>query len=100
GITEGGYEAASSYVLQREQFGQPIATFQAIQFMLADMATGIAAGQLLLYRAAMVKEKGQRVTREASMAKLFCSELAMRCAHDAVQIHGGYGYVKEYPVEP
>jgi alkylation response protein AidB-like acyl-CoA dehydrogenase len=63
------------------------------------MATGIAAGQMLLYRAAVLKDKQARVTREASMAKLFCSELAMRCAHDAVQIHGGYGYVKEYPVE-
>jgi alkylation response protein AidB-like acyl-CoA dehydrogenase len=99
GIAEACCEAATSYALQREQFGQPIANFQAIQFMLADMATGIAAGQLLLYRAAVLKDKQARVTREASMAKLFCSELAMRCAHDAVQIHGGYGYVKEYPVE-
>src|SRR4051812_6903556 len=92
GIAEGSFEAATNYALQREQFGQPIANFQAIQFMLADMATGIAAGQLLLYRAATLKDRGARVTREASMAKLFCSELAMRCAHDAVQIHGGYGY--------
>jgi butyryl-CoA dehydrogenase len=63
------------------------------------MATGISAGQLLLYRAATRKDRRPRVTSEAAMAKLFCSELAMRCAHDAVQIHGGYGYVKEYPVE-
>ncbi|HMA36444.1 MAG TPA: acyl-CoA dehydrogenase family protein [Chloroflexia bacterium] len=99
GIAEGAYEAAAAYALQREQFGKPIAEHQAIQFMLADMATGIAAGQLLLYRAAVRKDRQERVTSEAAMAKLFCSELAMRCAHDAVQIHGGYGYVKEYPVE-
>ena len=99
GIAEGSCEAATSYALQREQFGQPIANFQAIQFMLADMATGIAAGQLLLYRAATLKDRQERVTKEASMAKVFCSELAMRCAHAAVQIHGGYGYVTEYPVE-
>jgi butyryl-CoA dehydrogenase len=99
GIAEGAYEAARAYALQREQFGRPIAEHQAIQFMLADMATGIAAGQLLLYKAATRKDRQERVTSEAAMAKLFCSELAMRCAHDAVQIHGGYGYVKEYPVE-
>lgn len=99
GIAEGAYEAARAYAVQREQFGHPIADFQAIQFMLADMATGISAGQLLLYRAAVLKDRQERVTKEAAMAKLFCSELAMRCAHDAVQIHGGYGYVKEYPVE-
>ena len=99
GIAEGAYEAARAYALQREQFGRPIAEHQAIQFMLADMATGIAAGQLLLYKAAVGKDRQERVTSEAAMAKLFCSELAMRCAHDAVQIHGGYGYVKEYPVE-
>ena len=99
GIAEGAYEAARAYALQREQFGRPIADHQAIQFMLADMATGIAAGQLLLYKAAVRKDRQERVTSEAAMAKLFCSELAMRCAHDAVQIHGGYGYVKEYPVE-
>ncbi|HUS13854.1 MAG TPA: acyl-CoA dehydrogenase family protein, partial [Chloroflexia bacterium] len=99
GIAEGAYEAARAYALQREQFGKPIAEHQAIQFMLADMATGIEAGQLLLYQAATRKDQRPRVTREAAMAKLFCTELAMRCAHDAVQIHGGYGYVKEYPVE-
>ncbi len=99
GIAEGAYAAARDYALQREQFGQPIAEFQAIQMMLADMLTGIEAGQALLYRAAWLKDRQERVTREAAMAKLFCSELAMRCAHDAVQIHGGYGYVKEYPVE-
>ncbi len=99
GIAEGAYAAAVAYAMQREQFGKPIAEHQAIQFMLADMAVGIEAGQLLLYRAAVLKDRQPRVTREAAMAKLFCSELAMRCAHDAVQIHGGYGYVKEYAVE-
>jgi alkylation response protein AidB-like acyl-CoA dehydrogenase len=99
GIAEGAYEAARAYALQREQFGRPIAEHQAIQFVLADMATGIAAGQLLLYKAAARKDRQGRGTSEASMAELFCSDWAMRCAHDAVQIHGGYGYVKEYPVE-
>ncbi len=99
GIAEGAYAAAVAYAQQREQFGKLIADHQAIQFMLADMAVGIEVGQLLLYRAAVLKDRQPRVTREAAMAKLFCSELAMRCAHDAVQIHGGYGYVKEYAVE-
>lgn len=99
GIAEGAYAAAVDYALQREQFGKPIAEHQAIAFMLADMAVGIEAGQMLLYRAAIGKDRQPRVTREAAMAKLFCSELAMRVAHDAVQIHGGYGYVKEYAVE-
>ncbi len=99
GIAEGAFAAATAYALQREQFGKPIADHQAIQFMLADMTVGIEAGRLLLYRAAVLKDRQERVTREAAMAKLFCSELAMRCAHDAVQIHGGYGYVKEYAVE-
>ena len=99
GIAEGAFEAATSYALQRQQFGRPISDFQAIQFMLADMEVGIEAGRVLLYRAAWLKDRQPRVTAEASMAKLFCSELAMRCAHDAVQIHGGYGYVKEYAVE-
>ena len=100
GIAEGAYEAARAYALQREQFGKPIAEFQAIQFMLADMATGISGGPAAaLPRRHAARTGQQRVTSEASMAKLFASELAMRCAHDAVQIHGGYGYVKEYPVE-
>ncbi len=99
GIAEGAYDAAVTYAMERNQFGKPIAEHQAIQFMLADMATGIEAGQMLLYKAAVRKDRRERVTSEASMAKLFCSELAMKCAHDAVQIHGGYGYVKEYPVE-
>jgi alkylation response protein AidB-like acyl-CoA dehydrogenase len=99
GIAQRAYEESVSYSLQREQFGAPISEHQAIQFMLADMATGLDAARLLLYRAATMRDKGQRVSKEASMAKLFASELAMKSAWAAVQIHGGYGYVKEYAVE-
>ncbi len=99
GITQRVFDEATSYSLQREQFGGPISDQQAIQFMLADMATGLSAARLLLYRAATMRDSGKRVTKEASMAKLFASELAMKSAWAAVQIHGGYGYVKEYPVE-
>jgi alkylation response protein AidB-like acyl-CoA dehydrogenase len=99
GIAQRAYDEALSYSAQREQFGGPIADKQAIQFMLAYMATGLSAARLLLYRAATMKDKGQRISKEASMAKLFASELAMKSAWAAVQIHGGYGYVKEYPVE-
>jgi acyl-CoA dehydrogenase len=99
GITQRVFDESVSYSLQREQFGGPIADKQAIQFMLADMATGLSAARLLLYRAATMKDKGQSVSKEASIAKLFASELAMKSAWAGVQIHGGYGYVKEYPVE-
>jgi alkylation response protein AidB-like acyl-CoA dehydrogenase len=99
GIAQRAYEESVSYSLQREQFGVPISEHQAIQFMLADMATGLDAARLLLYRAATMRDKGKRVSKEASMAKLFASELAMKSAWAAVQIHGGYGYVKEYAVE-
>lgn len=99
GIAQRAFEEATSYSMQREQFGGPISGQQAIQFMLADMATGLSAARLLLYRAATMRDAGKRVTKEASMAKLFASELAMKSAWAAVQIHGGYGYVKEYPVE-
>ncbi len=99
GIAQRAFEEAASYSLQREQFGGPIGDQQAIQFMLADMATGLSAARLLLYRAATMFQAGKRVSKEASMAKLFASELAMKSAWAAVQIHGGYGYVKEYPVE-
>jgi alkylation response protein AidB-like acyl-CoA dehydrogenase len=99
GIAQRALDEATSYSLQREQFGGPIADKQAIQFMLADMATGLSAARLLLYRAASMYQAGKRVSKEASMAKLFASELAMKSAWAAVQIHGGYGYVKEYPVE-
>ncbi|HYP40955.1 MAG TPA: acyl-CoA dehydrogenase [Chloroflexia bacterium] len=99
GIAQRAFEEATNYSLQREQFGGPISNHQAIQFMLADMATGLSAARLLLYRAATMRDAGKRVSKEASMAKLFASELAMKNAWAAVQIHGGYGYVKEYPVE-
>ena len=99
GIAQRAFEEATGYSLEREQFGGPISDHQAIQFMLADMATGLSAARLLLYRAATMRDKGQKVSKEASIAKLFASELAMKCAWAAVQIHGGYGYVKEYPVE-
>ncbi|HEX9988859.1 MAG TPA: acyl-CoA dehydrogenase [Chloroflexia bacterium] len=99
GIAQRAFEEATSYSIQREQFGGPISGHQAIQFMLADMATGLSAARLLLYRAATMRDAGKRVSKEASMAKLFASELAMKSAWAAVQIHGGYGYVKEYPVE-
>ncbi|MEO8285355.1 MAG: acyl-CoA dehydrogenase family protein [Chloroflexota bacterium] len=99
GIAQRVYEESVGYSLQREQFGGPISDQQAIQFMIADMATGLSAARLLLYRAATMRDRGQRVSKEASMAKLFASELAMKSAWSGVQIHGGYGYVKEYPVE-
>lgn len=99
GIAQRAFDEATSYSVQREQFGGPIADQQAIQFMIADMATGLSAARLMLYRAATLYAQGKRVSKEASMAKLFASELAMKSAWAAVQIHGGYGYVKEYPVE-
>lgn len=99
GLAQGAYEAARSYAKERRQFGQPIAAFQAIQWKLADMATRIEAARLLTYRAASLKDRGVRMTREASMAKLYASEIAVRAADDCVQIHGGYGFVKDYPAE-
>jgi alkylation response protein AidB-like acyl-CoA dehydrogenase len=99
GLAQGAYEAARDYARERRQFGQPIAAFQAIQWKLADAATRIEAGRLLTYRAAHLKDCGVRTTREASMAKLFTSETAVRVAEDCVQIHGGYGFVKDYPAE-
>ena len=99
GIAEGAFEQALAYSNQRRQFGQRINEFQGIQFMLSDMATGIEAARHLVYHAAWLKETGRPYHREAAMAKLFASELAMRTTTQAVQIHGGYGYMKEYPVE-
>lgn len=99
GIARGAYEEARKYALEREQFGQPIAHFQAIQFMLADMATQIDAARLLVHRAAWLRDHGHVAAKEASMAKLFASEVAVQIANMAVQIHGGYGFVKDYPVE-
>ena len=99
GIARAALEEAMKYSKERKQFKQPIANFQAIQFKLADMATDIEAGRLLAYRAAQMKDEGKSIVREASMAKLFCSRMANFVVNEAVQIHGGYGYMKEYPVE-
>ena len=99
GTAQGAYDAALKYSKSRKQFGRPISEFQAIQFKLADMATQIEAARLLTYRAAWMKDEGQRVTKESSMAKLFSSEIAVRVCDEALQIHGGYGFIKDYPVE-
>ena len=99
GIAQGAFEAALSYAQQRQAFGHPIADFQAIQFMLADMATEIDAARLLLRRAAWKQDSGARFSMEAAIAKLFASEMSTGVAHKAIQIHGGYGYSSEYPVE-
>lgn len=99
GIAYGAYDAALAYAKEREQFGQPIANFQGISFKLADMATEIEAAKLLTYQAADLKDTGKSVTKESAMAKLFASETAVRVANEAVQIFGGYGYTKDFPVE-
>ncbi len=99
GIAQGAYEAAVSYAKEREQFGRPIAKFQAIQFKLADMATEIEAARLLTMQAAFLKDNGKKVTKQSAMAKLFASEVAVRVSEESVQIHGGYGYTKDYPAE-
>ena len=99
GLAQGAYEAALKYSKQRKQFGRFISEFQAIQHKLADMATDIEAARWLIYRAGARKNSGKRVTRESAMAKLFASEMAVRVADQALQIHGGYGFIKDYPVE-
>jgi alkylation response protein AidB-like acyl-CoA dehydrogenase len=99
GIAQAAVRAARDYALEREQFGRRIADFQAISFMLADMATQLEAARWLVYRAAWLKDRGLPHTTEAAMAKLFASEAAERICHKAIQIHGGYGYTTEYPVE-
>ena len=99
GLAQAALEGAVAYSKQRVQFGQPIASFQAIQWMLADMATEIEAARLLVYRAAWLKDHGARFTREAAMAKLYASEAAERAAYKALQIHGGYGYTRDYDME-
>ncbi len=99
GLAEGALEQALRYSTERRQFGQAIAQFQGVSFQLADMATEIEAGKHLVYHAAWLAQHGKSYRKEASMAKLFCSELAMRATTKAVQIHGGYGYTKDYPVE-
>ncbi|MBV8844951.1 MAG: acyl-CoA dehydrogenase family protein, partial [Bryobacterales bacterium] len=99
GIAQGAYEAALKYSKQRKQFGRFISEFQAIQHKLADIATDIEAARLLTLRAAWMKDSGLAVNKESSMAKLFASETAVRVSNEAVQIHGGYGFIKDYPVE-
>jgi hypothetical protein len=99
GMAQGAYDAALKYSKIRKQFGRPISEFQAIQHKLVDMATALDASRLLTYRAARMIDAGQRVTRESAMAKLFASESAVQICNEAVQIHGGYGFIKDYPVE-
>jgi alkylation response protein AidB-like acyl-CoA dehydrogenase len=99
GLAQGAYEAALGYAQERKAFGKTISRFQAIQWKLADNATRIEAARLLTYRAAYLKDRGQRTTLESSMAKLYASEIAVKAADDCVQIHGGYGFVKDYPAE-
>ena len=99
GIAQGAYDAALNYAKLRKQFGRPISEFQAIQHKLVDMATKLDAARLMNYRAARMIDAGKRVTKESAMAKLFASERAVEICNDAVQIHGGYGFIKDYPVE-
>ncbi|HSU33355.1 MAG TPA: acyl-CoA dehydrogenase family protein [Bryobacteraceae bacterium] len=99
GIATGAFEAALKYSKQRKQFGRFISEFQSIQHKLSDMATSIEAARLLTYKAAVRKDAGKRITKESAMAKLFASEMAVKVADEALQIHGGYGFIKDYPVE-
>lgn len=99
GIAKGAFEAAVKYAKERHQFGQPISNFQGISFKIADMATEIEAAELLIMQAADLKNRGKAVTRQSAMAKYFASEVAVKVANDAVQIFGGYGYTKDFPVE-
>lgn len=99
GIAKGAYEAALQYAQERHQFNQPIAHFQGISFKLADMATEIMAADLLIWQACDLKNRGVNVTKEGAMAKYYASEIAVKTANDAVQIFGGYGYTKDFPVE-
>jgi alkylation response protein AidB-like acyl-CoA dehydrogenase len=99
GMAQGAYEAALNYSKERKQFGKAIGEFQAIQWKLADMATEIDAARLLTMRAASMKDAGMKTTLESSMAKLYASEVAVKCANEGVQIHGGYGFIKDYPAE-
>jgi alkylation response protein AidB-like acyl-CoA dehydrogenase len=99
GLAQGAYEAALGYAQERKAFGKTISAFQAIQWKLADNALRIEAARLLTYRAAYLKDRGARTTLESAMAKLYASEIAVKAADDCVQIHGGYGFVKDYPAE-
>jgi len=99
GIARAAFDKALAYSRQRQQFGRPIGDFQAIQWKLADMATSIDAASLLTYRAAYLRGRGKRASREIAMAKLFAAEAALEVTSEAIQIHGGYGYVRDYEVE-
>ncbi len=99
GVSKGAYEAALKYSKERVQFGKPISSFQGISFKLSDMATEIEASNLLIHKAASMKNNGEKVTTMGAMAKMYASEACVRISNEAVQIHGGYGYIKEYPVE-
>jgi alkylation response protein AidB-like acyl-CoA dehydrogenase len=99
GLAQAAFEAASAYAKQREQFDRPIASFQGVAFKIADMATQIDAARLMVYRAAWLKDEGRSYTTESAMAKLFASEVARQVTNDAIQVHGGYGYITEYHVE-
>lgn len=99
GIAKGAYQAALKYSKERVQFGKPISSFQGISFKLSDMATEIAASELLVHKAAAMKNNGEKVTTTSAMAKMYASEACVRIANEAIQIHGGYGYIKEFPVE-
>ena len=99
GIGRGAFDAARRYVQQRHQFGKAISEFQGIQWKLADMATQLDAARLLTLRASVMKDAGQKTTLESSMAKLMASEVAVKVCDEAVQLHGGYGFIKDYPVE-
>jgi short/branched chain acyl-CoA dehydrogenase len=98
GLAQGAYDLASQYAKERRQFGQPIAAFQAVQFALADMATEIEAGRSMVYKAAWLKDQGRPFGKEAAMAKLFTGEVSNRAANAALQIHGGYGFMDEFPI--
>lgn len=99
GVAQGAFDEALKYTSERKQFGKPVASFQGVHFQLSDLATELEAGRHLVYHAAWLSQNGHPFSKEAAMAKLFCSELAMRATIKAVQLHGGYGYTKEYPVE-
>lgn len=99
GISKGAYEAALKYSKERQQFGKPISEFQAIGFKLADMATEIEASELLLHKAAFLKNNHKPVTKLGAMAKMYASEVCVKVSTEAIQIHGGYGYTKDFPVE-
>ena len=99
GIAQGAFDAALQYTQQRKQFGKAISEFQGIQWKIADMATQLDAAKLLTFRAAQMKDAGMRTTLESSMAKLYASEVAVKICDESVQLHGGYGFIKDYPAE-